>query len=91
MQHRANCAGVPAAGVILDAIGDPIRDYLRSRKDTTRCIVTMLTDDGEDSGAQSLLTELGNTGLAKLVRAADVPVYLGVRRVWARWDASLHC
>lgn len=51
------------AGVILDAVGDPIREYLRSRKDTIRCIVTMLTDDGEDAPASSLLAELGTVEL----------------------------
>ena len=47
------------AGVILDAVAGPIRHYLRERKDTIRCIVTMLTDDGEDAAATSLLAELG--------------------------------
>ena len=56
------------AGVILDAVGDPIREYLRSRKDTIRCIVTMLTDDGEDAAAESLFAELGNTEQAAEVR-----------------------
>lgn len=50
---------VVVAGVILGAVAGPIRRYLRERKDTIRCIVTMLTDDGaEDVGA--LFAELGN-------------------------------
>ncbi|MCO5567286.1 hypothetical protein L7F22_020976 [Adiantum nelumboides] len=52
-------------GVFLEAVGEPIREYLRSRKDTIRCIVTMLTEDTGASGAnpvggvgESLLEEL---------------------------------
>lgn len=51
-------------GVVLEAVGEPIKEYLRGRKDTIRCIVTMLTDDtGGGSGAlgsvgESLLEEL---------------------------------
>ena len=41
-------------GVFLEAVGEPIREYLRSRKDTIRCIVTMLTDDTGAGGASSL-------------------------------------
>ncbi|XP_024029437.1 anaphase-promoting complex subunit 2 [Morus notabilis] len=45
------------AGVFLEAVGEPIRDYLRGRKDTIKCIVTMLTDG---SGGNSNIS--GNTG-----------------------------
>lgn len=52
---------VDPSGAVLHVIAEPIRDYLRSRKDTTRCIVTMLADDEDGaSSAQSLLEELGN-------------------------------
>lgn len=53
---------VDPSGVILDAVGAPIREYLRGRKDAIRCIVTMLTDDGEDAAAQSLFAELAAVG-----------------------------
>ena len=53
-------AHVDPAGTILAAVGEPIRAYLRERKDTIRCIVTMLTNDEEDAAAQSLFAELGN-------------------------------
>eukprot|EP00898_Chlorokybus_atmophyticus_P006884 jgi/Chlat1/7197/Chrsp57S06846 len=50
-------------GVLLEAVGQPIKDYLRSRTDTIRCIVTMFTEgtvDGSGAGAgDSLLEELG--------------------------------
>ena len=45
------------AGVFLEAVGEPIRDYLRGRKDTIKCIVTMLTDG---TGGNSNIS--GNTG-----------------------------
>ncbi|XP_061992637.1 anaphase-promoting complex subunit 2 isoform X1 [Rosa rugosa] len=48
---------IDPAGVFLEAVGEPIRDYLRGRKDTIKCIVTMLTDG---TGANSNVS--GNTG-----------------------------
>ncbi|KAG5035042.1 hypothetical protein JHK87_009952 [Glycine soja] len=32
------------ASVFLEAVGEPIRDYLRGRRDTIKSIVTMMTD-----------------------------------------------
>lgn len=55
---------IDPAGVFLEAVGEPIRDYLRGRRDTIKCIVTMLTDGtGGNSSASgnpgdSLLEEL---------------------------------
>jgi anaphase-promoting complex subunit 2 len=59
------------AGLLLDIVSEPIRAYLRSRPDTIRCIVSMLTEDNNDSNSgsgSSLLQELqaqqqqGNAG-----------------------------
>lgn len=41
-------------GVVLEAVSEPIREYLRGRKDTIRCIVTMLTDDTGAGGSAGL-------------------------------------
>ncbi|XP_022869870.1 anaphase-promoting complex subunit 2-like, partial [Olea europaea var. sylvestris] len=55
---------IDPAGVFLEAVGEPIREYLRGRKDTIKCIVTMLTDgaggnpSGPGSTGDSLLEEL---------------------------------
>ncbi|KAE8729870.1 Anaphase-promoting complex subunit 2 [Hibiscus syriacus] len=55
---------IDPAGVFLEAVGEPIRDYLRGRKDTIKCIVTMLTDgtsgnpNGSGDSGVSLLEEL---------------------------------
>lgn len=55
---------IDPAGVFLEAVGEPIREYLRGRKDTIKCIVTMLTDgtggnpNGPGSSGDSLLEEL---------------------------------
>lgn len=54
---------IDPTGVFLEAVGEPIRDYLRGRKDTIKCIVTMLTDGsgGNTSGGttgDNLLEEL---------------------------------
>ncbi|XP_051146287.1 anaphase-promoting complex subunit 2 [Andrographis paniculata] len=55
---------IDPAGVFLEAVGEPIREYLRGRKDTIKCIVTMLTDgaggnsSGPGTAGDSLLEEL---------------------------------
>jgi len=55
---------IDSAGVFLEAVGEPVRDYLSGRRDTIKCIVTMLTDGtGGNSNASgnpedSLLEEL---------------------------------
>uniref|UniRef100_A0A0D9W6D7 Anaphase-promoting complex subunit 2 n=2 Tax=Leersia perrieri TaxID=77586 RepID=A0A0D9W6D7_9ORYZ len=60
---------IDPTGVFLEAVGEPIRDYLRCRKDTIKCIVTMLTDG---SGGNTNVT--GNAGdnlLEELNRDAE--------------------
>ncbi|KAK4771956.1 hypothetical protein SAY86_013731 [Trapa natans] len=55
---------IDPAGIFLEAVGEPIREYLRGRKDTIKCIVTMLTDgtggnpNGTGNASDSLLEEL---------------------------------
>ncbi|KAL4574242.1 hypothetical protein LXL04_021069 [Taraxacum kok-saghyz] len=57
---------IDPAGVFLEAVGEPIREYLRGRKDTIKCIVTLLTDGtgGNNNGpsgnttGDSLLEEI---------------------------------
>lgn len=55
------------AAVLLEAVAEDIREYLQSRRDTIRCIVTMLTDDsagGTGEGGpegESLFEELKRT------------------------------
>ncbi|KAJ6794959.1 anaphase-promoting complex subunit 2 [Iris pallida] len=55
---------IDPSGIFLEAVGEPIRDYLRGRKDTIKCIVTMLTDGsggnatGTGNSGDSLLEEL---------------------------------
>ncbi|MQM13545.1 hypothetical protein Taro_046471 [Colocasia esculenta] len=60
---------IDPTGVFLEAVGEPIREYLRRRKDTIKCIVTMLTD-----GSGGNATGTGNTGdslLEELNRDAE--------------------
>ncbi|KAH7437518.1 hypothetical protein KP509_05G076000 [Ceratopteris richardii] len=57
-------------GVFLEAVGEPIREYLRRRKDTIRCIVTMLTDD-TGSGGASVLGGAGESLLEELSRGTS--------------------
>ena len=54
---------IDPSGLFLEAIVEPIREYLRRRKDTIKCIVTMLTDGNAGDGrtgstGDSLLEEL---------------------------------
>ncbi|KAF8051066.1 hypothetical protein N665_1809s0005 [Sinapis alba] len=55
---------IDPAGVFLETVAEPIRDYLRGRKDTIKCIVTMMTDgsggsaNGSGNPGDSLLEEL---------------------------------
>lgn len=53
-----------AVGVLLEAVSEPVRQYLRTRQDTIRCIVTMLTDDCGSGGGASLIDELGRSAEA---------------------------
>ena len=58
------------SGVVLELVSGPIKEYLRERKDTIRCVVTMLTDDGGDGdgdGEGALYAELG-----RLARGEDM-------------------
>lgn len=41
--------------ILLEIISKPIKDYLRSRKDTLRCIVSIIIEDESD-----LYSQLGN-------------------------------
>ncbi|KAJ7530253.1 hypothetical protein O6H91_15G086400 [Diphasiastrum complanatum] len=56
-------------GVILEAVGEPIREYLRLRKDTIRCIVTMLTDDAS-AGSAGGFVGLGESLFEELSKSA---------------------
>ncbi|KAI4373861.1 hypothetical protein MLD38_011927 [Melastoma candidum] len=55
---------IDRTGIFLEEVGEPIREYLRGRKDTIKCIVTMLTDgasgsaNGSVNAGDSLLEEL---------------------------------
>jgi hypothetical protein len=41
----------PFLGAVLEVVGAPIQAYLRSRPDTIRCVVSMLTQHPDDDGA----------------------------------------
>lgn len=42
------------SGVLLDTVTQPVRQYLRWRDDTVRCVVTSLTEDGPSDLAEEL-------------------------------------
>ncbi|PSS28755.1 Anaphase-promoting complex subunit like [Actinidia chinensis var. chinensis] len=84
---------IDPAGVFLEAVGEPIREYLKGRKDTIKCIVTMLTDGtgGNSSGpgntGDSLLEELNrdeesqeNTGVEDDINTDDKQAWINAER-----------
>ena len=52
---------IDPVGVFLEEVGEPIREYLRGRKDTIKCIMTIRTggnNNGLGNSGDSLLEEL---------------------------------
>lgn len=41
-------------GVLLETITEPVKQYMRSRQDTVRCVASALTDDGPTDLAEEL-------------------------------------
>ncbi|KAJ7953843.1 Anaphase promoting complex subunit 2 [Quillaja saponaria] len=86
---------IDPAGVFLEAVGEPIRDYLRGRKDTIKCIVTMLTDG--TGGNSSISGNPGDSLLEELNRDEEIQEDVGLdddfntddRQAWinaTRWQ-----
>ncbi|XP_059648823.1 anaphase-promoting complex subunit 2 [Cornus florida] len=83
---------IDPAGVFLEAVGEPIREYLKGRKDTIKCIVTMLTDGtgGNPNGpgnGDSLLEELNrdeenqeNTSIDDDINTDDKQAWINAQR-----------
>ncbi|BAT86021.1 hypothetical protein LR48_Vigan03g256900 [Vigna angularis] len=67
---------IDPAGVFLEAVGEPIRDYLRGRRDTIKCIVTMLTDG--TGGNSSSSANPGDSLLEELNRDEEIQENAGV-------------
>jgi len=67
---------IDPAGVFLEAVGEPIRDYLRGRRDTIKCIVTMLTDG--TSGNSSASGNPGDSLLEELNRDEEIQENFGI-------------
>ena len=57
------------SGIVLDLVSGPIRKYLRKRKDTIRCVVTMLTDDGSGDRNENIEDGDGGAGDASTANA----------------------
>nr|XP_018898040.1 PREDICTED: anaphase-promoting complex subunit 2 [Bemisia tabaci] len=60
------------SGVLLDTVTHPIRQYLRCREDTVRCVVTSLRDEGPNDLAE------------ELQRGQDSPAEDGTTN-WEKW------
>ncbi|XP_050236525.1 anaphase-promoting complex subunit 2 isoform X2 [Mercurialis annua] len=86
---------IDPAGVFLEAVGEPIRDYLRGRKDTIKCIVTMLTGgtggnpNGSGITGDSLLEELNRDEESQENDGADDGFHTDDKQAWInalRWE-----
>ncbi|CAM9002041.1 unnamed protein product [Rhodiola kirilowii] len=86
---------VDPAGIFLESVGEPIRDYLRGRKDTIKCIVTMLTDGSggnsntPGSTGESLLEELNRDEEDQEDAGVDEEINTDDRQAWInaqRWE-----
>lgn len=86
---------IDPTGVFLEAVGEPIRDYLRGRKDTIKCIVTMLTDGtggnstGSGNSGDSLLEELNREAENQEGADYDDDTNLDDKQAWInaeRWE-----
>ncbi|EEF39961.1 E3 ubiquitin ligase apc2, putative [Ricinus communis] len=86
---------IDPAGVFLEAVGEPIRDYLRGRKDTIKCIVTMLTDgnggnpNGSGITGDSLLEELNRDEESQENAGAYDDFHTDDKQAWinaVRWE-----
>lgn len=79
---------IDPAGVFLEAVGEPIREYLKGRKDTIKCIVTMLTGGaggnptGPGSTGDSLLEELNRDEENQESSSFDDDVYTDDKQAW---------
>lgn len=86
---------IDPAGVFLEAVGEPIREYLKGRKDTIKCIVTMLTEgtggsnSGSGSTGDSLLEELNRDEENQENLSVDDDVNTDDKQAWInaqRWE-----
>lgn len=53
---------IDQSGTVLDLVSGPLREYLRTRKDAIRCIVTMITGDDAEGEGPGFLAELEAEG-----------------------------
>lgn len=79
---------IDPAGVFVEAVSEPIREYLKGRKDTIKCIVTMLTygTGGSNSGSgipgDSLLEELNRDEENPEITSVDDDINIDDKQAW---------
>jgi len=64
-------------GILLEAVSAPTREYLQTRRDAIRCIVSAMTDDSPVVAGESLFDELRRP--AEEVRLAFLTACLSLR------------
>ena len=87
-------------GILLESISEPIKDYLRGRHDTVRCIVGSLTDDtssdlfeelGVERQSQLSMTTAMRTMILTQIQAVKMAMTLAmmcIEKVILRMDAG---
>lgn len=86
---------IDPTGVFLEAVGEPIGEYLRGRKDTIKCIVTMLTDgssgnsNGPGNSGDSLLEELNRDAENQETLDYDDDIYTDDKQAWINCQRCL--
>ncbi|EPS70303.1 hypothetical protein M569_04456, partial [Genlisea aurea] len=77
---------IDPAGIFLEVVGEPIREYLKGRKDTIKCIVTMLTDgnsgDPNGNAGDSLLEELNRDEENQENSSFDDDINIDDKQAW---------
>ncbi|GAB4829126.1 anaphase-promoting complex subunit 2 [Ancistrocladus abbreviatus] len=85
---------IDPAGVFLEAVAEPIREYLKGRKDTIKCIVTMLTDGtggnpSASTAGDSLLEEINREEENQENIGHDDDINVDDKQAWInaqRWE-----
>jgi len=89
--HQYTCtikalSQLDATGLILGAVTQPIKTYLRGRRDTIRCIISLLTENSSDSVGSSILHDLEHSIQHKRDSCEEIGHCLLDAHVWDAWE-----
>jgi len=74
------------SGALLEAVSPPIRAYLcPGRRDAVRCIVQLLTGEGDEAEGSSLMEQLAGGEAPEEAAELEAEVAPAAGDAWARW------